>query len=430
MSNHIFVSAEIGINHNGDLEIAKRLIDAAVLAGCDSVKFQKRTIDAVYTREFLDSPRQSPWGSTQRAQKEGLEFGEREYTRSTATARSAAGLVRLRVGRRRQKFLRKYDLKYNKVASPVLTNEPLLKTVAEEKRYTFIATGMSTWEEIDFAVELFRKYDCPFELMHCVSIYPMQPEEANLLLIPELRKRYDCPVGYSSHEMGNIASMGAVALGAVSSNGYHDGTGRCTAPTRTPPFEPAELLHYVKEMRTMARALGSGVRQLSERRWRSARRCAVELMINLSDYVMSFLEGKASAASSCCRRRRDASRRFARPRQGTGIFLFHARAGLGHSRRSLRPVRELPRRGVGHLRPRRHQRDDRRGGGLDRLHPRLLHLRPAKRPDLMRGTGVRQMGSQEVDIVAMVSPVDEIRGYSSGARGDSLPSREGLAFGH
>ncbi len=266
MSNHIFVSAEIGINHNGDLEIAKRLIDAAVLAGCDSVKFQKRTIDAVYTREFLDSPRQSPWGSTQRAQKEGLEFGEREYDQIDRYCKER-GLAWFAsawdVGA--QKFLRKYDLKYNKVASPVLTNEPLLKTVAEEKRYTFIATGMSTWEEIDFAVELFRKYDCPFELMHCVSIYPMQPEEANLLLIPELRKRYDCPVGYSSHEMGNIASMGAVALGAVSIERHITMDRKMYGSDQNSSVEPAELLQYVKEMRTMRAALGSGVRQLSEK---------------------------------------------------------------------------------------------------------------------------------------------------------------------
>ena len=132
MPDHVIISAEIGINHNGDVEVAKRLIDTAVLAGCDSVKFQKRTIDAVYTKAFLDSPRQSQWGTTQRAQKEGLEFNEKQYDEVDAYCRErniAWFASAWDVGA--QKFLRKYNLKYNKVASPVLTNRPLLEAVAE-----------------------------------------------------------------------------------------------------------------------------------------------------------------------------------------------------------------------------------------------------------------------------------------------------------
>lgn len=266
MAEKIFISAEIGINHNGDLEIAKRLIDAAVLAGCDSVKFQKRTIDEVYTREFLDSPRESPWGTTQRAQKEGLEFGEKEYREIDAYCkeRNIAWFASC-WDVNSQKFLRRFNLKYNKVASPVLTNIPLLKAVAEEQKYTFIATGMSTWEEIDTAVEIFQKANCPFELMHCISIYPMPLDEANLLLIPELRKRYNCPIGYSSHEIDNIATLGAVALGACSVERHITLDRNMYGSDQKASVEPLQLIEYVKQIRGMESALGSGEKILSEK---------------------------------------------------------------------------------------------------------------------------------------------------------------------
>jgi N-acetylneuraminate synthase len=266
MSSKIFISAEIGINHNGDLDITRRLIDAAVLAGCDAVKFQKRTLDNVYTPEFLDSLRESPWGKTQRAQKEGLEFGIREYDEIDRYCKEQ-GIYWFAScwDCDSQKFLRRYNLRYNKIASPVLTNIPLLETCAEEKRYTFIATGMSTWEEIDAAVEIFRRHSCPFELMHCVSTYPMRPEEANLLLIPELRKRYGCPVGYSSHEIGNIATLGAVALGAISVERHITLDRTMYGSDQSSSVEPAELINFVKDIRAMEAALGTGQREFSPR---------------------------------------------------------------------------------------------------------------------------------------------------------------------
>lgn len=266
MRKQVFVSAEIGINHNGDLTLAKRMIDAAVLAGCNAVKFQKRTIDQVYTQEFLDSPRQSPWGSTQRAQKEGLEFSGKDYDAIDAYCRerSIAWFASC-WDVDAQKFMRKYNLEYNKVASPVLTNIPLLEAVAEEGKYTFIATGMSTWEEIDRSVEVFTQKRCPFELMHCVSIYPMPLEEANLLLIPELRRRYGCPVGYSSHEIGNIATLGAVALGAESVERHITLDRSMYGSDQKASVEPLELIEFVKQIRGMESARGSGQRVLSEK---------------------------------------------------------------------------------------------------------------------------------------------------------------------
>jgi len=264
MHHKVFISAEIGINHNGDLNIAKRLIDTAVLAGCDAVKFQKRTVDVVYAPEFLASPRQSQWGTTQRAQKEGLEFKEEQYDEINSYCKER-GIEWFAscwdVGS--QKFLRKYHLKYNKVASPVLTLLQLLEAVAEEGQYTFIATGMSTWEEIDTAVNIFKKHACPFELMHCVSIYPMEPKEANLLLIPEMRKRYQCPIGYSCHEMGNIATLGAVALGAVSVERHITLDSKMYGSDQNSSIGPVELIEFVKAIRLMEAARGTGIRELS-----------------------------------------------------------------------------------------------------------------------------------------------------------------------
>lgn len=262
----IFISAEIGINHNGNLETAKKLIDTAVAAKCDSVKFQKRTIDEVYTSEFLNSPRQSPWGTTQREQKEGLEFNQKQYDEIDAYCQErkidwffSAWDIKSQI------FMRRYNLQYNKVASPVLTNLPLLKTIAEEKKYTFIATGMSTWEEIDVAVGLFQKYDCPFELMHCVSVYPMPVEYANLKMIPELKKRYGGSVGYSSHELGNLATLGAVTLGARSVERHITLDRNMYGSDQAFSVEPAELVKYVKQIHDMESALGTGQRILSQK---------------------------------------------------------------------------------------------------------------------------------------------------------------------
>ncbi|MBU2266416.1 MAG: N-acetylneuraminate synthase family protein, partial [Candidatus Omnitrophica bacterium] len=187
----IFIVAEVGINHNGDVGIAKQLIDTAKDAGCDVVKFQKRTVDLVYSKQFLDSPRQSPWGDTQRAQKEGLEFGLKEYQeidqyckeKSIEWFASAWDIES-------QKFLQQFNLKYNKIASAMIVYEELLELVASEGKHTFIATGMSEKKHIDRAVEIFKKAKCSFELMHCISTYPMADEDANLKRIEALRNLY------------------------------------------------------------------------------------------------------------------------------------------------------------------------------------------------------------------------------------------------
>ena len=213
-----FLIAEIGINHNGDIEIAKKLIDFAQEARFDAVKFQKRDVNSVYTKEFLDGYRESPWGKTQRDQKLGLEFNEKEYKLiDDYCSKKKIQWFASAWDINSQKFLRKFDLKYNKVASAMLGNFPLLREIASEKKYTFISTGMSTLEEVDKVVKLFKDYKCPFELMHCNSSYPMRDNDANLSCIKLLKEKFNCNVGYSGHENSLIGvSIIAVALGATS----------------------------------------------------------------------------------------------------------------------------------------------------------------------------------------------------------------------
>jgi N-acetylneuraminate synthase len=211
----VFIIAEIGINHNGNLNITKQLIDMAKQCGCDAVKFQKRSLDIVYTAELLASPRQSPWGDTQRAQKEGLEFGKKEYDAIQAYCKSLdISWFASAWDVESQKFLQQYACPYNKVASAMLTHKPLLEIIAAEQKPTFISVGMSTFEEIDAAITIFHKYHTPFTLMHCVSTYPCPDEDCNIKMVETLKQRYGCPVGYSGHELGILPSVLAVALGA------------------------------------------------------------------------------------------------------------------------------------------------------------------------------------------------------------------------
>lgn len=260
-----YITAEIGINHNGDLSTAKKLIDSAVVAGCDAVKFQKRTVNKVYTKEYLDSPRESPWGTTQRQQKEGLEFGKAEYDEIDHYCKekgiewfASAWDVDS------QKFLEQYHCRCNKVASAMLTNDELLQVIASERKYTYIATGMSSYEEIGHVVEIFKYYDCPFELMHCNSVYPMPQCDANLKVMEELKKRYHCNVGYSGHEEGILVSICAVAMGASSIERHITLNRNMYGSDQKASIEPYELCKMVKKIRTVETILGTGEKILTD----------------------------------------------------------------------------------------------------------------------------------------------------------------------
>ena len=211
----IFIIAEIGINHNGDINITKELIDIAKESGCDAVKFQKRDINIVYTQEFLDGLRESKWGTTQRDQKQGLEFGETEYDEINQYCKSQniewfASAWDLNS----QKFLKKYNLKYNKIASPMLTNLNLLNAVAKQKKPTFISTGMCKIKDIEKAIKIFKKHKCKYSILHCVSSYPAREIDLNLSLISTYKKKFKVEIGYSAHEKSISPSLMAVCMGA------------------------------------------------------------------------------------------------------------------------------------------------------------------------------------------------------------------------
>ncbi len=216
-NNKVFIIAEIGINHNGDMKIAKKLIDMAKDVGCDAVKFQKRDLNIVYSKEELNSDRESPWGKKFIDQKKGLEFEKPEYDEINkyckdidiewfASAWDSNSL----------KFLDQYNLKYNKIASALITHKEFLNDVAKRKKYTFISTGMCNYQMIDDAVEIFKNNECPFELMHCVSAYPCPEEILNLNIIERLKQKYNCKVGYSGHEAGVVPSVVATTYGISS----------------------------------------------------------------------------------------------------------------------------------------------------------------------------------------------------------------------
>lgn len=212
----IFTIAEIGINHNSDLTIAKKLIDMVKLTNCTAVKFQKRTVDKVYTKEFLDSPRESPWGTTQREQKNGLEFGKEQYDQIDAYCKQVGvDWFASAWDIDSQLFLDGYKLKYNKVASPMAVDSQFVLMVAEENKPTFLSTGKVTDDQTDTIVSVFRHYETPLTLMHCVLKYPCPDDLCNLKRIAELKKRHpDVPVGYSNHNPSILPLSLAVAMGA------------------------------------------------------------------------------------------------------------------------------------------------------------------------------------------------------------------------
>jgi len=261
----IFIVAEIGINHNGDMSICKELIDVAAESGCDAVKFQKRDINQVYTQEFLDSPRESQWGTTQREQKLGLEFSADEYQEIENYCKEK-GLEWFASAWdiNSQKFLRQFNSKYNKVASAMIVHTNLLKEVASEGKHTFISTGMTTYDDIQTAVDIFRKAGCSFELMHTVSTYPMKDEDANLNMIKTLREKFDCNVGYSGHEVGLAVSYAATALNITSLERHITLDRAMYGSDQSASVEPSGFRQLVGAVRKIELAMGDGIKKTIE----------------------------------------------------------------------------------------------------------------------------------------------------------------------
>lgn len=211
-----FLIGEIGINHNGSLKLAKKLIDQAKATGFDAVKFQKRNPEIAVPEEQKYVIRNTPWGNmTYLDYKKKIEFGAKEFREiNRYCKKKKISWFASAWDVDSQKFLRKYKLKYNKVASAMLTNYSLLKEISKEKKLTFISTGMSTYKDIKKCLNIFKKAKCKYVLMHCVSTYPCPEENLNLNMILTLKKKFKCNVGYSGHEASVSPTLLAYFLGA------------------------------------------------------------------------------------------------------------------------------------------------------------------------------------------------------------------------
>ena len=262
----VFIIEEVGINHNGDLDIAKKLIDIAAFAGCDAVKFQKRSPDICVPDAQKNVLRDTPWGRmTYLEYRHKMEFGQEEFDAIDVycAAKDITWFASVWDAESFD-FMQRYDPKYCKIPSAMLSNQPLLSKVAGAGIYTYVSTGMSTLTEIDRAVAIFRKHGGPFELMHCVSTYPMANHEANLNCIETLKKRYGCDVGYSGHERGLQITLAAVALGATSIERHVTVDRTMYGSDQAASLEPAGLLRMVRDIRIIETALGDGEKRVLE----------------------------------------------------------------------------------------------------------------------------------------------------------------------
>lgn len=259
-----YTIAEIGINHNGDLAIAKRLMEVAAAAGCDAVKFQKRTPSICVPPAQREIPRETPWGfMTYLQYKERTEFGAAEYDAVDRHARelgidwfaSPWDIPSV-------EFLERYDPVCHKVASACLTDDDLLATIAATGRPVILSTGMSTMEEIRHAVSMLA--GSPLAVAHSTSTYPCPPAELNLKMIPLLAHQFDVPVGYSGHETGLQTTVAAVVLGAAFVERHITLDRAMWGSDHSASVEPQGLARLVRDIRTVEEAMGDGVKRVSE----------------------------------------------------------------------------------------------------------------------------------------------------------------------
>ena len=256
-----FIVAEIGINHNGDINLAKKLIDMAVFAGCDAVKFQKRTIELVYTPEELAKERESPFGTTNGDLKRGLEFGEKEYQEIDRYCKER-GIIWFASpwDVRSVDFLEKFNVPCYKIASPCLTDDELLKYVKSKGKPIILSTGMSTEEEIKRAVKILGEKN--LVVLHCTSTYPSKLEELNLKVIHWLKKEFNCPVGYSGHETGIVEPVMAVVLGACVVEKHITLDRAMWGSDHAASLEPNGLNRLVRDIRNLPVCLGNGEKRV------------------------------------------------------------------------------------------------------------------------------------------------------------------------
>lgn len=259
-----YIIAEIGINHNGDINIAKKLIDVAAAANCNAVKFQKRTVDIVYSAEELERPRESPFGTTNGDLKYGLEFGEEEFAEIDrhCKQRNIAWFASC-WDEQSVDFIEQFNVPCYKIASASLTDDGLLRHTRAKERPILSSTGMSTLEQIDHAVEVLGKQN--LVIMHTTSTYPALYEELNLRVIPMLKQRYGLPVGYSGHETGLSTTIATVAMGACVVERHITLDRAMWGSDQAASVEPQGFAHMVRDIRLVEMAMGDGVKRLIER---------------------------------------------------------------------------------------------------------------------------------------------------------------------
>jgi N-acetylneuraminate synthase len=259
-----YIVAEVGINHNGDINVAKKLIDVAVAAKCDAVKFQKRTVEAVYTAEELAHPRESPFGNTNGDLKYGLEFGEEEYSEINRYCKqNNIAWFASCWDEQSVDFIEQFKVPCYKIASASLTDDMLLRHTRSKGRPILMSTGMSTLEQVDHAVDLLGKKD--LAILHTTSTYPALYEELNLRVIPMMKQRYGLPVGYSGHETGLSTSIASVAIGACIVERHITLDRAMWGSDQAASVEPQGLAHLVRDIRLVETAMGDGVKRVIER---------------------------------------------------------------------------------------------------------------------------------------------------------------------
>jgi N-acetylneuraminate synthase len=255
-----YVIAEIGLNHNGDINLAKKLIQAAILSGCDAVKFQKRTLDVVFTPEQMAAPRESPFGTTYGEIKRALEFDAGQYKIIDDYCREhGIDWFASCWDEQSVDFIEKLKPVCYKIASATLTDDGLLRHHRKTGRPLILSTGMSTLEEVDHAVEVLGTRD--LVIMHCTSTYPAKNEELNLLAIEALKKRYGVPVGYSGHEVGLATTLAARVLGACSVERHITLDRAMWGGDQAASVEPQGFSRLVRDIRAVEAAMGDGIKR-------------------------------------------------------------------------------------------------------------------------------------------------------------------------
>lgn len=278
--NKCYVIAEAGLNHNGSVEIAKKLIDVASVAGVDAVKFQKRTVSKLAVKATLDAKddRFPAFGSTYREIREHLEFDMNEYKEIKAyTESKGLDFMCTAFDTDAVDFLEELGCKNYKLASHSLTNLELLDYLAKLKRNTVLSTGMADIEEIDRAVAIFKKNGAPLQLMHCVSAYPTPLELCNLEMMNVLKERYKVPVGYSGHEIGFLPSVLAVAMGAELVERHYTLDKAMMGFDHKMSLAPDELIAMTRDIRFVPLIQGDGKKEVSETEWITRRKYHVSM---------------------------------------------------------------------------------------------------------------------------------------------------------